>query len=134
LGIVTRRSIEVEGLHHSGNPIPAASRVDRLVVTGGVYGLDPATGEVAADAVDQVRLTFWHLGRILAAAGARFDDVAKLTFYVKTKELRPAINELWLTHFPDPSSRPARHMLVYGDLPGNMLVQCEAIAMVPNDA
>lgn len=129
-----RRSIEVDSLHHSGNPIPAASRVDRLVVTGGVYGMDPATGEVAVEAADQVRLTFWQLGRILAAAGACFDDVAKLTFYVKTKELRPTINELWLTHFPDPSSRPARHMLVYEDFPGNILIQCEAMAIVPEDA
>lgn len=130
---MTRRSIEVEGLHHSGNPIPAASRVDRLVVTGGVYGLDPETGEVAADAADQVRLTFWQLGRVLEAAGAGFDDIAKLTFYVQSKELRPAINEFWLKHFPDPLSRPARHMLVYDHFPGDILVQCEAIAMVPED-
>lgn len=131
---MARRSIEVEGLHHSGNPIPAASRVDRLVVTGGIYGMDPETGAVAPDATDQVRLTFWQLGRVLEAAGATFDDIAKLTFYVKTKELRPTINEFWLHQFPDPSSRPARHMLVYDNLPGDILVQCEAIAMVPDDA
>lgn len=130
---MARCSIEVAGLHHSGNPIPAASRVGRLVATGGVYGMDPATGAIAPDARGQVRLTFLQLGRVLAEAGASFDDVAKLTFYVKATELRPFINEFWLEHFPDPASRPARHTLVYDHLPGAILVQCEALAMVSDD-
>jgi len=130
---MARRSIEVEGLHHSGNPIPAASRVGSLVATGGVYGMDPVTGVVAPDSREQVRLTFLQLGRVLAEAGAGFDDVAKLTFYVRTAELRPFINEFWLEHFPDEASRPARHTLVYDNLPGAIVVQCDAIAMVSDD-
>jgi hypothetical protein len=32
--------------------------------------------------------------------------------------------------FPDPHSRPARHTFESRDLPGEMLVQCEVIAII----
>ncbi|MEY4055422.1 MAG: hypothetical protein RL519_757 [Pseudomonadota bacterium] len=127
-----RRSIEVEGFHHSGNPIPAASRVGSLVATGGVYGLDPETGTVAATAEEQVRLTFWQLRRILDKAGASFDDVAKMTFYVASVDLKPLINKYWLMEFRDEQSRPARHTLMYDSLPGDIVIQCDALAFVSN--
>lgn len=125
-----RRSIEVDGFHHSGNPIPAASRVGSLVATGGVYGLDPETGIVAETAEDQVRLTFWQLGRILEKAGGSFDDVAKMTFYVASADLKPLINKYWLMEFTDEQSRPARHTLMYNSLPGDIVIQCDALAFV----
>ena len=125
-----RRSVEIDGFNHAGQPIPAASRKGCLVVTGGVYGLDPETGKLPDDVGEQVRLMFLQLGRILAEAGAAFDDVVRMTVYVKAPEARPLVNEEWLKVFPDPASRPARHSLVYEHLPANMLVQCDAIAMV----
>ena len=41
-----RRRIEVEGFGHGGQPIPAASRVGNIVMTGGGCGLDPETGKI----------------------------------------------------------------------------------------
>lgn len=125
-----RRSINVEGFNHGAQPIPAASRKGGLVVTGGVYGLDPATGKLPDDAAGQVSLMFWQLERILAEAGAGFDDVVRMTVYIKAAEARPLVNEHWLKIFPDPASRPARHTLTYEHLPANMLVQCDVMAMV----
>ncbi|WP_313802167.1 RidA family protein [Sphingobium sp.] len=125
-----RRSIEIEGFDHAGQPIPAASRKGPLVVTGGVYGLDPETGTLPDDVGEQVRLMFGQLQRILAKAGGGFDDVVRMTVYVKDPAARPFVNEQWLRIFPDAASRPARHTLTYEHLPANMLVQCDAIAMV----
>jgi 2-iminobutanoate/2-iminopropanoate deaminase len=39
----------------------------------------------------------------------------------------------WLTAFPDPASRPARHTLQNDHLPANMLVQCDALAVLRSD-
>lgn len=125
-----RRSIDVEGFSHGGQPIPAASRVGGLIVSGGIYGLDPDSGTLPDDVAEQTRLMFWQMRRLLEAAGADFDDVARMTFYVKDKAARDHINEHWIRHFPDPSSRPARHTLAYEGLPANMLVQCDFVAMV----
>lgn len=127
-----RRSIEVEGFHHSGNPIPAASRVGGLVATGGVYGLDTELGSVPTDAEEQVRLTFWQLRRILEKAGATVDDVVKMTFYVASADLKPLINKYWILEFPDEQSRPARHTMMYNSFSGNIIIQCDALAVVPD--
>lgn len=123
-----RRSIEVEGFSHGAQPIPAASRVGPLVMTGGVYGLDPATGAIPDDVEAQARLMFSNLARILEAAGVGLDRVARMTIFVKVPEARGAVNAEWLKAFPDPGSRPARHTLINEALPANMLVQCDATA------
>lgn len=124
-----RRSIEIEGLHHGGQPIPAACRLGSLVVSGGIAGVDLATGELATDPLDQVRLVFAHARSVLATAGGTPEEVVKVTFYVADRSLRDAINEEWLAMFPDPASRPARHTLVQ-DLPPGMSVQCELMAVL----
>lgn len=125
-----RRSIEVDGFSHGQQPIPAASRVGPLVMTGGVYGLDPATGKIPDDVERQAALMFANLARIMAAAGGSMDAIARMTVYVKVPEARVAVNAEWLKAFPDAASRPARHTLVNEALPANMLVQCDATAWI----
>jgi enamine deaminase RidA (YjgF/YER057c/UK114 family) len=127
---MTRRSIIIDGFNHGAVPIPAASRVANVVMTGGVYGMDPDSGKIAEGCEEQARLTFLQLGRILQAAGAGFDDIVRMTFYVNTPEARAAINTEWLKAFPDPASRPARHTIHYDHLPATLLLQCDAMAVV----
>lgn len=128
-----RRSIEIEGFNHGGLPIPAASRVGPLVMTGGIHGMDPATGKLPDDVRDQARLIFANMERIMVAAGGSLGSIARMTVHVKVPEARAAVNEEWLRAFPDPADRPARHTLVNETLPANMLVQCDATAWVAED-
>lgn len=124
-----RKSIQVEGFSHGAQPIPAASRVGNIVMTGGIYGHDPATGKIPDDVEKQAELMFHNLTRIIAAAGATMEQVVKMTVYVKAPEARAAVNKHWLLAFPDPTSRPARHTFQNDHLPSNMLVQCDATAV-----
>ncbi|KQM19852.1 RidA family protein [Novosphingobium sp. Leaf2] len=126
-----RRSIEVEGFDHGLQPIPAASRVGGLVISGGIYGLDSETGKLPDDVATQTELMFQQFERIVAAAGASLGDIVRMTFYLKDPAARDHINRQWLGCFPDAASRPARHTLNYDGLPANMLVQCDFTAMVP---
>jgi enamine deaminase RidA (YjgF/YER057c/UK114 family) len=128
--MTTRRSIEIEGFGHGAQPIPAASRVGPLVMTGGVHGFDARIGAIPDDVNEQARLMFENLTRLLVAAGGDLGCVARMTVYVKAPEARAAVNAEWLKAFPDPHSRPARHTIVYEHLPGKMLVQCDATAFV----
>lgn len=123
-----RLSIDVEGLGHGGLPIPCASRIGPFIATGGIRGVESATGEMPTDAAAQAVLMFANLRKILAAAGAGPEHVLKLTVYVKAQDVRAAVNDEWIKMFPDPAARPARHTLNY-DLPGGMLVQCDALAV-----
>jgi len=127
---MSRRSVVIEGFSHGTQPIPAACRINEIVMTGGIYGLDPETGKVADEIESQAGLMFLQLDRILSGAGASTADVIKMTFYVKNAEARAVINAHWLGVFPDPASRPARQTLIYEHLAGNILVQCDAIAVI----
>jgi 2-iminobutanoate/2-iminopropanoate deaminase len=125
-----RKSIEVEGFSHGANPIPAASRVGNVVMTGGINGQDPATGKVPDDAKAQVALAFANLEKIIKGAGASLDDVVKVGVAVKSFDLRDEINVQWLKYFPDEHSRPARHVTRYDAFGGAVAIQLEATAVV----
>jgi 2-iminobutanoate/2-iminopropanoate deaminase len=123
------RSVEIEGLSHGSNPIPMGARVGPLVCSSGLTGADPATGRVAEDGHEQVRLVFANLVTFLANAGASLADVVKVGVLLQDPDLRADINERWLALFPDAGDRPARHTTVR-DLPGQMVVQLEVIAYI----
>jgi 2-iminobutanoate/2-iminopropanoate deaminase len=128
-----RRSIEVPGFNHGPQPIPAACRVANIVATGGIYGLDTDSGKVPDDLERQTALMFVNLQRVLAAAGATLGQVVKMTFWVRNPEARAFINPAWLDAFPDPQSRPARHTLQNDHMAANLLIQCDALAVIgPN--
>lgn len=123
------RSINVKGVNHA-SPIPAASRIGNVVMTGSIYGIDPATGKIHDDAALQVPAMFRNLEQILGAAGATPRDIVKLTFSVASMSSREAINKEWLAMFPDPEDRPARHVAQFDYLPTPAVVQCEAYIVI----
>lgn len=125
-----RRSIHVDGFSHGPNPIPAASRVGNVVITGGIAGQDPATSKTPDDPAQQVAFAFLQMKRILAAAGATPEDIVKVEVVVKDFALRDAINKEWLAMFPDEHSRPARHVVKYDHFGGNVQIQLTATAVV----
>jgi 2-iminobutanoate/2-iminopropanoate deaminase len=124
-----RRSIFAKGASHS-NPIPSASRIGNLVITGGIYGNDPATHQVVDDPEQQVRLVFANLRELVQEAGATTDDIIKLAFSVKDMKIREAINKEWIAMFPDAESRPARHVVQFDYLPGKAVLGCEAYIVI----
>jgi 2-iminobutanoate/2-iminopropanoate deaminase len=124
-----RRSIEVEGFSHGATPIPAASRIGNMIASGGIAGLDTATGKIPADLEGQVVAMFANVQKIVEAGGGTAEDILKMTIWVRDRAARAIIDPNWTKMFPDPHSRPARHVLVY-QLPDPMLVQCEFLAML----
>lgn len=126
---MTRRSIDVPGLHHGGLPIPQASVVGNLLVSSGISPLDPDTGSVPDGTEEQVELVFANVRRVLDAAGGSTADVAKCTVFVRDKSIRPVIDKCWIEMFPDDASRPARHTLRI-DLAEPLQIQLEITAVL----
>lgn len=124
-----RQSIQVEGFAHGTQPIPAASQLGGLLVSGAIFGLDPGTGKLAAGLASQCDWMLQHAERILAAGGCGWAQVLKMTFYLAPEQPREALNAHWLRLFPDPDSRPARHVMVNDRLPPGMLIQCDLMAL-----
>jgi 2-iminobutanoate/2-iminopropanoate deaminase len=131
---MTRRAIRVPGLDHGATPIPTAAMVGPLLVSGGISGIDRATGELPSEVSAQVRNVFANVAAVLAAAGGTVEDVVKFNFFVPDRALRSELNPVWTETFPDPDSQPARHVNVYGALPSGMHLQCEVIAYIQQSA
>ncbi|MET0458551.1 MAG: RidA family protein [Ilumatobacteraceae bacterium] len=104
----TRLSIEIPGLSHL-TAIPVATRIGPLIVSSVISPFDPGTRDVP-DTIDaQIANIFGHVGAMLEAAGATWDDVAKMSFWVADPAHRAAIEGPWLERFPSAASRPSRH-------------------------
>ena len=83
------------------------------------------------DVAAQARKTFENIGAILAAAGATFADVARVTVYLTDVDDRPKINPVRQEFFGD--TRPASMLIEVSRLaiPG-IKIEVEAIARVPS--
>jgi 2-iminobutanoate/2-iminopropanoate deaminase len=123
-----RRSVNIPGFRHV-NPIPNASRVGNLVMSGVIVGVDAATGKIPAGLEPQCANMFAHVRSIVEAAGGTTDDIVKMTVWLKDPSNREVLNREWLAMFPDEASRPARHtMPIVGE--GPALVQCDLTAVI----
>ena len=105
------------------------ARVGNMLFSSGIMGKDPATDTLPADGQVQAKFMFQNLRTLLRNGGATLEDVVRVTAYVKNNDQRPALNAEWLSCFPDPHDRPARHTQVV-DLPGGMLMQIEVVAVI----
>jgi len=123
-----RQSIESDAVIHA-NPIPGASRIGPYITSSIIPPYNHGERDFPESLEDQVANLFSSVGALLEEAGANWDDVAKMTFYVADPaESRPAINGPWEEHFPDPHARPARHNLKVP--PGRFHVSCDFVAYV----
>ena len=122
-----RKSIEIEGFAHK-NPIPAASRVGNMLMTGIITGTDPATGKLADTLEAQCANIFHHVRSIMAAAGGSTNDIIKISVWMADRGKRDVLNAEWVKMFPDPHSRPARHTS-QAQLEGGQLIVADITAV-----
>lgn len=126
-----RTTIHVDGLGHKGAPIPTASKVGPLLHSGGIIGVDRATGQIPQDLSEQCRNMFDNLSAVVQAAGGSTDHIVKMTVWMADRGARDALNVEWLKMFPDETSRPARHVLE-NKFPAPIQIQCEIMAYIPD--
>lgn len=124
-----RMSVYVDGYAHT-NPIPAACRIDNVVYSSVIHGIDQSRVDGQATTLEeQAELMFSRLREILEASGGGLNDVVKVTVWMRNRADREAINRFWLEMFPDASDRPARHT-VNVQLDGEVLIQCDFVAVI----
>ncbi|WP_030313177.1 RidA family protein [Streptomyces sp. NRRL B-3229] len=103
----------------------------RFVAISGQVALDE-NGELVGegDAEAQARQVFENLRRCLAAAGASFDDVVKLTYFVTDLEDMPALRAARAEHIPDDRLPAASAVQVAGLVRPEFLMEVEAFAVL----
>ncbi len=109
-------------------PYSQAIQACELIFCSGQLGLDPATGEFAADDVQgQTRRALENIKAVLEAAGSDMTHIAKTTVFLADMADFKAMNEVYGTFFPE--NPPARSTVAVKDLPRGGLVEIEAVAV-----
>jgi 2-iminobutanoate/2-iminopropanoate deaminase len=126
---MTRQAVSTDQAPPAIGPYSQAIVANGFVFCSGTAGIDPATG-VAPDGIEeQTELALRNLGAILAAAGASTDDLVKTTIFYANVGDFATINAIYARHMPDPP--PARSAPANVDLPRNLLISIDAIAVLP---
>ncbi|MFI0537350.1 RidA family protein [Streptomyces sp. WSLK1-3] len=103
----------------------------RFVAVSGQVAVDEAGRPVGAgDAAAQARQVFENLRRCLAAAGAGFDEVVKLTYFVTDMAHLPAIRAARAEHIPDDRLPAASAVQVAALVRPEFLLEVEAFAVL----
>ncbi|MGV9453562.1 RidA family protein [Streptomyces sp. NPDC003635] len=120
-----------EGLAPAAQYSHVVMGTGRLVAVAGQLPLDEKGDLVGADdPAAQARQVFENLRRCLAAAGATFADVVKLTFYVTDLADLPAIRAARAEHIPDDRLPAASAVQVAGLVRPEFRMEIEAFAVV----
>jgi enamine deaminase RidA (YjgF/YER057c/UK114 family) len=122
-----RTSIHVGEIAHQ-SPIPNASRIGNIIVSGLIRGADPATSKLAATLEQQCAFMFEHMRRVVEAGGATVEDIVKVTVWMKELKREP-VNDQWVKMFPDPAARPARQIMEV-PMEAGVLIQCDFMAVI----
>jgi 2-iminobutanoate/2-iminopropanoate deaminase len=98
---------------HTG-PVPQAVEAGGWIYVSALFGADPATHAIPADARAEAEQLFANLTAILAAAGAALTDVVRVGIVMRALQRdRPVFNQVWAERFGE--HRPARSAIEAGD-------------------
>jgi 2-iminobutanoate/2-iminopropanoate deaminase len=107
-------------------PYSQAKKVGGLVFTSGQIAIDPATGNVEAQTIEeQTHQVCRNLSAVLEAAGSSLDKAVKTVCFLKNMSDFAAFNAVYGEYF---TSKPARSCVAAAALPKDVLVEVEVIA------
>lgn len=109
-------------------PYSQAVEVNGTLYISGQVPIDPETGKIVEGGItEQTTQVMKNIGAILKAAGYSFDDVVKSTCLLSDMANFKAMNEVYVTCYPE--NFPARAAFAVKELPLGALVEIDAIAV-----
>jgi 2-iminobutanoate/2-iminopropanoate deaminase len=112
-------------------PYSQAVKVGRFVHTAGQIAIDPETSQIVEGGVAaQAEQVMQNLQAVLNAAGTNFDNVVKTTIFLRYMKDFSAVNEVYGKFFGE--GKPARSTVAVSALPLQVLLEIEAVALIPD--
>jgi 2-iminobutanoate/2-iminopropanoate deaminase len=109
-------------------PYSQAIVCNGMVYTSGQIAINPATGQVEAETIEgQTYQVISNLEEVLSAANTSIENVVKTTCFLKEMSDFAAFNSVYEKFFVN---KPARSCVAAKELPRNVLVEIEVIAIV----
>jgi 2-iminobutanoate/2-iminopropanoate deaminase len=125
-----REEIRVPGLAEPISHYTDAVRAGELLFVSGCVPVDGEGRLVEGDVTAQTRQVLANVGAVLAAAGAGFADVVKVTVYLVDIDDRPAVNVVRREVFGP--ARPASTLVEVSRLAvEGARVEVDAVALLP---
>ena len=123
-----KKVISTEKAPKAIGPYSQAIEKNGFLFLSGQIPLNPLTGEVASDAIeDQVYQVFENISAVLQAADYTFDDIVKTTVFLTDMNNFSVVNSIYSNYFN--SDFPARSAVAVRSLPKGVLVEIEVIAV-----
>ena len=98
---------------HTG-PVPQAVEAGGWIFVSALFGADPATHTLPAEARAEAEQLFANLSAILGAAAAGLTDVVRVGIVMRALQRdRPVFNQVWAERFGE--HRPARSAIEASD-------------------
>lgn len=127
-GKVEKRIIYTEKAPKPIGPYSQAIIAGDFIFTSGQIPIDPKTNQlVQGDIKEQTKQVLENLKAILEEAGVTFDDVVKVTVYMKDLNEFSAMNEIYSEYFKN--SPPARTTVEVSRLPRDVKIEIDLIAV-----
>lgn len=96
----------------------------------GQIAIDPASGQLVTGSIeDETHRVMKNIGGLLNAAGCSFEDVLKVSVFVKDMNLYSRINDVYAEYFK-PEFAPARELVEVANLPKFVNIEISVIAAV----
>ena len=126
------REYSTEDAPVSIGPYSQAIEANGFLFLSGQGAAEPETREVVSDDIqDQTRQVFENISAILEEAGASLDDVVKATVFLTDMNEYDAVNEVYAEYMNEPF--PARSAVEVSDLPIDIGVEIEVVAVAPSE-
>ena len=124
---MSNRIVQTEAAPAAIGPYSQAVIAGGFLFTAGQVAFDPKTMQlVEGDVVVQTRRVMDNLHAVLAAAGAGWNDVVKMTVFLTNMGDFPRVNEVLAEVLGE--ARPARSTVQVAALPRGVPVEIEMVA------
>jgi 2-iminobutanoate/2-iminopropanoate deaminase len=123
-----RDVIHTRGAPAAVGPYSQAIRAGGFIYTAGQLALDPASGQLVGETIEeQTRRVLENLKAVLEAGGSGMDRVVKTTVFITDLSHFPRMNAVYAEYFP--TEPPARSTVPVASLPLGSLVEIECVAL-----
>lgn len=124
---MSNRIVQTDAAPKAIGPYSQGMIAGGFLFSAGQIALDPATMQmVEGDVVVQTRRVMENLNAVLAASGAGWKDVVKMTVFLTNMADFPRVNEVLAELLGE--SRPARSTVQVAALPRGVPVEIELVA------
>ena len=110
-------------------PYSQAIKIENTLYTSGQIPVDPTNGKIiSTEITEQAQQVMKNLQAVLEEGGSNLNSVIKTTCFLTDMADFAAFNEVYGSYFDD--HKPARSCVAVKELPLNVRVEVEAIAVI----